>query len=154
MKISFESTCKTLGTVLGTVVVGLETTFFVCNLHSCAGSWLQHAGPFSCGMWDFFFSCGMWTLWWGMWDQVPWPGIGPRPPALVEWSLGHWTTREVPGHFLITGNFRWLKARRRQPIILKAHDKALAILFQFRDSHILLMRKWLIPLTWCPFHVF
>ena len=50
MKISFESTCKTLGTVLGTVVVGLETTFFVCNLHSCAGSWLQHAGPFSCGM--------------------------------------------------------------------------------------------------------
>ena len=39
MKIPFESTCKTLGIVLGTiVVVGLETTFFVFNLYSCAGS--------------------------------------------------------------------------------------------------------------------
>ena len=27
---------------------------------------------------------------------VPWPGIEPVPPALVTWSLKHWTTREVP----------------------------------------------------------
>ena len=33
----------------------------------------------------------------GMWDQVPWPGIKPRAPALGAWSLSHWTTREVPG---------------------------------------------------------
>ena len=27
---------------------------------------------------------------------VPWPGIRPRPPALGEWNLNHWSTREVP----------------------------------------------------------
>ena len=31
-----------------------------------------------------------------LWNLVPWPGIKPGPPALEEWSLGHWTTREVP----------------------------------------------------------
>ena len=31
-----------------------------------------------------------------MWDLVPWPGIEPLPSALGEWSLSHWTTREVP----------------------------------------------------------
>ena len=30
-----------------------------------------------------------------MWDLVPLPGIKPRPPALEEKSLNHWTTREV-----------------------------------------------------------
>ena len=42
------------------------------------------------------FSCGMQTLSCGMWDQVPWPGVKPRLPALGMWSLSHWTTREVP----------------------------------------------------------
>ena len=32
----------------------------------------------------------------GMWDLVPWPGIEPRPSALGERSLRHWTTREIP----------------------------------------------------------
>ena len=32
----------------------------------------------------------------GMWDLVFWPEIEPRPPALGEWTLSHWTTREVP----------------------------------------------------------
>ena len=31
----------------------------------------------------------------GMWDQVPLPGIEPRPPALGVWSLSHWTPREI-----------------------------------------------------------
>ena len=30
-----------------------------------------------------------------MWDQVPWPGIEPWPPALGAQSLSRWTTREV-----------------------------------------------------------
>ena len=61
-------------------------------------------GICSCGigMWDLLvaacgiFSCGMQTLNCGMWDLVPRPGIEPRSPALGAWSLGHWTTREVP----------------------------------------------------------
>ena len=35
------------------------------------------------------FSCSMW-------DLIPLPRIEPRPPALVAWSLSHWTTREIP----------------------------------------------------------
>ena len=38
------------------------------------------------------FSCSMW-------DLVPWPRMEPRPLALGLWSLGHWTTREVPPFF-------------------------------------------------------
>ena len=38
----------------------------------------------------------MQTLSCGMWDQVPWPGIKPRPPVLGDQSPCHWTTREVP----------------------------------------------------------
>ena len=33
----------------------------------------------------------------GMWDLVPSPGIETQPPALVVWSLSHWTIGEVPG---------------------------------------------------------
>ena len=29
---------------------------------------------------------------------VPPPGLKPEPPAVVVWSLNHWTAREVPGH--------------------------------------------------------
>ena len=32
-------------------------------------------------------------------DLVPGPGIEPGPPALGEWSLTHWTAREVPRLF-------------------------------------------------------
>ena len=42
------------------------------------------------------FSWGMRTLSYSMWDLVPWPGIGPGPPALRAQNLSHWTTREVP----------------------------------------------------------
>ena len=41
-------------------------------------------------------SCGLQGLSCDMWDLVPWPGIELRPQALEAWSLGHWTTREVP----------------------------------------------------------
>ena len=37
-------------------------------------------------------SCGMWTLICSMWDQVPWPGIEPRPTALGAQSLSHWSS--------------------------------------------------------------
>ena len=42
-----------------------------------------------------------------MWYLVPWPGIKPGPPALVAWSLSHWTTREVPIYLFIVGSL-WL----------------------------------------------
>ena len=43
------------------------------------------------------------------------PGIKPTPPAVEEWSLNHWTTREVPRVFhlcifiplLSTENYKW-----------------------------------------------
>ena len=30
------------------------------------------------------------------WILVSWWGIGPMPPALEDWSLSHWVTKEVP----------------------------------------------------------
>ena len=42
------------------------------------------------------FSFGTWPLSCGMWDQVPWRGIQPGPPALGARRASHWTTREVP----------------------------------------------------------
>ena len=38
----------------------------------------------------------MWTLNSGVWDLVLPSWIEPRPPALAEWSLSHWTTGKVP----------------------------------------------------------
>ena len=46
-------------------------------------------------------SCGMWNLYQYanssccMWDLLPWLGAEPRLTALREWSLSHWSTREV-----------------------------------------------------------
>ena len=42
-------------------------------------------------------SCGLRTLSCSMWILVPCPGIKPRPPALEEQSLNHWTTKQVLG---------------------------------------------------------
>ena len=44
----------------------------------------------------------------GMWDLVPRPGIEPTPRAVEAWSLNHWTTREVPPSFFLTGPFHSL----------------------------------------------
>ena len=33
---------------------------------------------------------------------VPQPGMEPVPPALGDWSLNHWTSREVPPFLLAT----------------------------------------------------
>ena len=54
--------------------------------------------PWVHGIFDLHYS--MRTLSCGMWDLVLWPGIEPHPPALGAWSVSHWTTREVPIHFL------------------------------------------------------
>ena len=40
---------------------------------------------------------GLQTLSCSLWILVPCPGIEPRPPALEEQSLNHWTTKEVRG---------------------------------------------------------
>ena len=40
------------------------------------------------------FSCSVWTLSCSFWDLVPWPGFKPKPSALREQSLSHWTTRK------------------------------------------------------------
>ena len=37
-----------------------------------------------------------------MWDLVPWPEIKLKPSALGAQSPSHWTTRGVPGFFLLT----------------------------------------------------
>ena len=74
----------------------LKIFISVCIIFGCqifvahAGSLLQQVGS--------FFSRSMQTLSFDMWDLVPWPGIEPRPTALGEQSLRHWTTREVPIH--------------------------------------------------------
>ena len=56
-----------------------------------------------CGMWDLFklwhmrpvvVTCELFSC--IRWDLVPWPGIEPRAPALGDWNLSYWTTRQVP----------------------------------------------------------
>jgi len=42
-----------------------------------------------------------------VWDLVPWPGMEPGPPALGEWSLCHWTTREVSQHHNFSRFWEW-----------------------------------------------
>ena len=43
-----------------------------------------------------FIYMAVWGLSGDTQDLVPQPGIEPRPRALGEWSLSHWTTREIP----------------------------------------------------------
>ena len=42
------------------------------------------------------FSCGMQALSCGQWELVSRPEISAFLSALGTWSLGHWTTRDVP----------------------------------------------------------
>ena len=48
---------------------------------------------------------GIFSLPFDIQDLVPWPGMEPRPSAWGEWSLGHWTTREVPSLYFILLSF-------------------------------------------------
>ena len=54
--------------------------------------WQNRVFVVACGI----LSCRVWALWCSLWDPVPWPGAGPRPPAFGAQSLSHWTTREIP----------------------------------------------------------
>ena len=78
-----------------------------CGLLSCVmWSQLHHADflvavhellVVACGL--LVAACGLLVVT-CMWDLVPQPGIEPGSPALGAQSLTHWTTREVPLHFL------------------------------------------------------
>ena len=72
-----------------------ESTFFSIYLFGSARSQVQYARSLIFITARGLFSC-MNTLTCGMWNPVPWPGMEPEPPALGVWSLGHWTTKEVP----------------------------------------------------------
>ena len=60
--------------------------------------WLHWVLVEACGI----FSCGRRTLGCSTWDLVPLTGsnLGPLP-ALGVWSLGHWTTRQIPLNFFL-----------------------------------------------------
>ena len=93
-------------------------------------------GPFSRGSSQsrdriqvFHIAVGFFTIWatrealsCSTWDIVPWPGIEPGPPALREWSLNHWTTREVPKEPLDEGERgewkSWLKTAFKTKIMV------------------------------------
>ena len=63
-----------------------------CVNFCCTAKWLSYTHIYIL----FFFlatPCGMWHA--GS-IFVPQPGIVPAPPALVAWSLNHWTAKEVP----------------------------------------------------------
>lgn len=47
--------------------------------------------------------CSLRTLSCGTCDLVPWPGIQPRPAALIAWSLSRWTRMEVPWVGIVIG---------------------------------------------------
>ena len=81
-------------------------------------------------------SCGTRTLNSGLWDLVPWSGIEPELSALGEWSLSHWTTREVPKTFTtpLTSALSWcwvgsMRKPRSPPSSWSLHP------FPFCSSH-------------------
>ena len=68
------------------VVPGLSCTHGIFDLHLWgAGSLVVACELFVCGMWD----------------QVPWPEIRRRPPAVRVQSLKAWSTREVPSKYFL-----------------------------------------------------
>ena len=56
----------------------------------------------------FFFFLAVPGLSCSMWDQVPWPGIEPWPPALGAQSLTLWVTREGPCDFFFFFNQKFI----------------------------------------------
>ena len=68
------------------VVPGLSCTNRIFDLHLWgAGSLVVACELFVCGMWD----------------QVPWPEIRRRPPAVRVQSLKAWSTRQVPSKYFL-----------------------------------------------------
>ena len=80
----------------GSSHLGIEL-LYLCLLHWQAGS-LPLAPSrklIACRIFFFFFFSSVGTVSCGMWDLVPWLDFKRGPPALGEWSLSHWATREV-----------------------------------------------------------
>ena len=67
------------------VWVAMPSFFSICFIYFYSFIWLHKVLVVACRI----FSCGMW-------DQVPWPRIEPRPPVLGAQSPSHWTNMEVP----------------------------------------------------------
>ena len=56
--------------------------------------WLCQVLVVAPGIFEILAACRIFSC--EMWNQVPWWGMEPGPPALGVWGLSHWTTREVP----------------------------------------------------------
>ena len=67
-----------------THILGLLWRFYFIFFYIYLFTWLHWVLVAACRI----FSCGMW-------DLVPWPGIKPGSPALMQ-RLSHWTIKEVP----------------------------------------------------------
>ena len=47
---------------------------------------------------------------------VPWPGIEPTPPAVVVWSLNHWTARQVKSYTCAKAGFGLYRITNMWPL--------------------------------------
>ena len=107
-------------------------------------------------------SCDIQALSCGLWDLVPWPGIELRPQALGAWSLGHWTTREVPKNTLFSDFRDWTVWETGLQVLLngkgvnksegrkeeRRKEKYRRELKARNSNHFPQSRKWL-PVVWC-----
>ena len=101
----------------------------------------------------------MGTLSCGLWDLVPWPGIKLQASTLGEWSLSHWTTREVSSRFKMSCPLSvrppFFGPMGQKPLVefLWIHPSSLKCLFHFLDlSQMLFSSPPLVAavLTSCP----
>lgn len=77
-------------------VPGLRCCMYaVCVLHECS---VPHARSVCPARVYTYRSCvhAAYRTLSGIWDSVPRPGAELRPPALAEWHLSHWVTRDAP----------------------------------------------------------
>ena len=70
----------------------------------------------------------------GIWDPSSLARDWTCTPCIGRWSLNHWTTREVPWHFLISSSFQ-----RHRPEAVWGGTPG------FQDHHSLCSSRWLCP---------
>ena len=64
---------------------------------------------------------------------VPWPGVGPVPPAVEAWSLNRWAAREVPLVLGSTQNFR--RGSSKDVPLRKDDQESIPSLKQSKGTH-------------------